>query len=159
MATDWRAKALQNQAAMADLHRRRTRSESAQIMRGMDAKKKQSKNRNAEARYWKRRAGTAERALAMLSKQPEPAPSVSFYESRQWKALRYRTIKLYGAKCQACNAGGLMHVDHIKPRSKYPELELRLDNLQVLCADCNLGKGAWDETDWRKGALKSIPGT
>lgn len=24
-----------------------------------------------------------------------------------------------------------------------------VSNLQVLCADCNLGKGAWDATDWR----------
>src|SRR5262249_39926358 len=39
--------------------------------------------------------------------------------------------------------------DHIKPRSKFPELELELGNLQVLCADCNLGKRAWDQTDWR----------
>jgi 5-methylcytosine-specific restriction endonuclease McrA len=43
-----------------------------------------------------------------------------------------------------------MHVDHIKPRSRFPHLELSLDNLQVLCAACNVGKGNRDEIDWRK---------
>lgn len=42
-----------------------------------------------------------------------------------------------------------MHVDHIKPRSKYPELELEFTNLQILCADCNLGKRNHDSIDWR----------
>lgn len=37
----------------------------------------------------------------------------------------------------------------MKPRSKYPELALDPDNLQVLCKACNLGKLAWDETDFR----------
>jgi len=43
----------------------------------------------------------------------------------------------------------ILHVDHIKPRSKYPDLALELKNLQVLCEDCNIGKGTWDESDWR----------
>ncbi len=43
-----------------------------------------------------------------------------------------------------------LHVDHIKPRSKYPDLALDINNLQILCESCNLGKGAWDETDFRE---------
>jgi len=42
-----------------------------------------------------------------------------------------------------------MHIDHIKPRSKYPELTFVFENLQVLCEDCNVGKSNLDETDWR----------
>ena len=42
-----------------------------------------------------------------------------------------------------------MNVDHIKPRRLYPGLALEKSNLQVLCADCNHGKGNWDQTDWR----------
>jgi 5-methylcytosine-specific restriction endonuclease McrA len=42
-----------------------------------------------------------------------------------------------------------MHVDHILPRSKFPELELDIDNLQVLCEECNLAKSNIDTTDWR----------
>lgn len=76
-----------------------------------------------------------------------------FFESREWYELRYRALKRHGARCQCCGAtpsdGVKMHVDHIKPRSKFPELQWDIDNLQVLCEKCNLGKGAWDCTDWR----------
>lgn len=77
-----------------------------------------------------------------------------FYRSRPWRELRHAALKLYGAKCQCCggtplSTGGPMHVDHIKPRSKFPELELEISNLQILCEDCNMGKGGQDQTDWR----------
>lgn len=85
-----------------------------------------------------------------------PAPPLSpaeFYASRAWRELRYQALARWGAVCQACGvtrrAGVRIHVDHIKPRSIYPELALQLDNLQVLCEDCNLGKSNRDETDWR----------
>ena len=69
-----------------------------------------------------------------------------FYNSNEWRQLRYLAIMKYGRRCMSC---GLtikeVHVDHIKPRSKYPKLSLCLSNLQILCKDCNLGKGAWDE--------------
>ena len=42
-----------------------------------------------------------------------------------------------------------LNVDHIKPRKKYPKLALDVDNLQVLCNECNHGKGNRDDTDWR----------
>lgn len=81
-----------------------------------------------------------------------------FYESAAWRDVRYRALKQHGAKCQCCGAtaissGAPIHVDHIKPRSKFPELELNIKNLQVLCRDCNLGKRAWDQTDWRPDAI------
>lgn len=80
-------------------------------------------------------------------------PSGSFYDSKEWKVLRYKALKLHGGRCQCCGRGAkdgsVLHVDHIRPRKRYPELALRLDNLQVLCASCNTGKGAWDQTDWR----------
>lgn len=75
-----------------------------------------------------------------------------FYKSREWRQLRYLALRNSNG-CQCCGAqakdGVLLHVDHVKPRYKFPQLALCLDNLQVLCEDCNLGKGAWDETDWR----------
>lgn len=80
-----------------------------------------------------------------------------FYESREWQELRYKAIKLSDGKCQACGINGKetqIHVDHIKPRSKYPELELVLSNLQILCRPCNLGKSNLDETDWRPDEMK-----
>jgi len=64
-----------------------------------------------------------------------------------------RVLVRYGAVCQCCGAsakdGLRIHVDHIKPRRDFPELALVEDNLQVLCAVCNHGKGNWDQTDWR----------
>lgn len=76
-----------------------------------------------------------------------------FYKSTEWKRLRYMAFKKYGTKCQLCGKSAKdevkIHVDHIKPRSKYPELALDIKNLQILCEDCNLAKGAWDSTKWR----------
>jgi 5-methylcytosine-specific restriction endonuclease McrA len=36
-------------------------------------------------------------------------------------------------------------------------LALEITNLQVLCADCNIGKSNTDETDWREAANDSAP--
>jgi uncharacterized protein YdaU (DUF1376 family) len=76
-----------------------------------------------------------------------------FLQSYEWRVTRMQAILKYGQKCMACGAtpesGAVINVDHIKPRKTHPELALDLDNLQVLCSDCNHGKGNWDCTDWR----------
>lgn len=78
-----------------------------------------------------------------------------FYTGRSWQELRYDTIKKYDRKCMVCFRTGIeLHVDHIKPISKFPELALEPTNLQVLCRDCNLGKGNRDSIDWRSGDVK-----
>jgi 5-methylcytosine-specific restriction endonuclease McrA len=74
-----------------------------------------------------------------------------FYETEQWQTLRKQVLKMYGLKCMRCNAKNTeLHVDHIKPRSKYKELELSIDNMQVLCKKCNLDKSNKHEIDYRK---------
>jgi HNH endonuclease len=90
-------------------------------------------------------------------RKPQPIidpNSDAFLQSYEWRALRMQALKRDGARCQCCGAtpddGVKMHVDHIKPRRKFPHLALDLNNLQVLCEVCNHGKGNWDETDWRK---------
>lgn len=79
-----------------------------------------------------------------------------FYSSPEWMRLRYQAIKQYGNKCKACgrgpNNGVVIHVDHIKPRSVFPELSLTLSNLQILCEECNLGKSNIHFTDWNKAS-------
>lgn len=86
---------------------------------------------------------------SIISKQKERE---EFYASKEWRILRMQVILKYGRVCMCCGADKKkIHVDHIKPRSKYPALELDFNNLQILCEDCNMGKGAWDETDWRSG--------
>jgi len=77
-----------------------------------------------------------------------------FYSSREWAELRVRVLEKYGCKCMMCGRspkehGVVVQVDHIKPRSKYPELSLVFENMQILCAACNFGKSNKYKTDWR----------
>ncbi len=76
-----------------------------------------------------------------------------FLASYEWRKLRMEALKLHGTKCQCCGAspktGAVLNVDHIKPRKFFPELALSISNLQILCSECNHGKGNWDQTDWR----------
>ena len=76
-----------------------------------------------------------------------------FLSSYAWRKLRMEALKKYGTRCQCCGNspknGIVLNVDHIKPRRKYPELALDINNLQILCEECNHGKGNWDQTDWR----------
>ena len=71
-----------------------------------------------------------------------------FYKSPAWKKIRFSVLSQSNGCCSLCGAsakdGICMHVDHIKPRSKYPDLELEARNLQVLCADCNIAKSNSD---------------
>ena len=88
------------------------------------------------------------------TKKPSSPKSKAFLASWEWRTLRYEVIKEFGRRCMCCGATPddgrtVIHVDHIKPRYKYPELALVKSNLQILCGVCNQGKGAWDETDFR----------
>jgi 5-methylcytosine-specific restriction endonuclease McrA len=77
----------------------------------------------------------------------------SFYDEPRWLQLRYDVLKHYGRVCMLCReTSGQMHVDHIIPRSKRPDLEFDFNNLQVLCRDCNIGKSDRDSTDFRPAA-------
>ena len=82
------------------------------------------------------------------------ADSKEFLESPAWKRIRIQAFEKYGNRCQCCGAspqdGVRLNVDHIQPRKLFPELALSLDNLQVLCSDCNQGKGNWSMSDWRE---------
>jgi 5-methylcytosine-specific restriction endonuclease McrA len=96
------------------------------------------------------------RNYVAINKEIKASPlvsSVEFLESFQWRKLRMEALKKYGTTCQCCGAsrktGAVINVDHIKPRKLYPHLALCLDNLQILCHECNHGKGNWDITDWR----------
>jgi 5-methylcytosine-specific restriction endonuclease McrA len=71
-----------------------------------------------------------------------------FYSSPEWKLIRQQVIKEKGRVCSECgnpirNSYDVT-VDHIRPRSKYPELALDKENLSVLCRSCNSSKGDRD---------------
>lgn len=99
--------------------------------------------------------------------KPNRSAKADFYGSWEWRALRMDILKLQGRTCQCCGArAGDMSVsgepvrivvDHIKPISKYWALRLDPANLQVLCDECNQGKGNWDETDWRADNVVPFP--
>lgn len=88
--------------------------------------------------------------------------SKDFYNSDAWFRVRYEVLKRANGCCELCGQskadGAIIQVDHIKPRSLYPELELDPNNMQVLCKPCNLGKSNKDSSDWRKPALKVVRG-
>ena len=78
----------------------------------------------------------------------------NFYKSPEWRELRVKVLQRNGCSCMMCGRnprehGVVVHVDHIKPRSKYPNLSLDINNLQVLCEDCNVGKSNKYNTDYR----------
>jgi hypothetical protein len=87
------------------------------------------------------------------AKRKQDVSSNSFLNTYAWRKLRMEALKKYGPKCMCCGAtpatGAVMNVDHIKPRKLFPSLALNIDNLQILCHECNHGKGNWDRTDWR----------
>lgn len=94
--------------------------------------------------------GVKKKHREKLSKKDD----VSFYSSREWLQLRVRVLEKYECKCMMCGRspkvhGVIIHVDHIKPRSKFPELALEFSNLQVLCEECNMGKSNKYQTDYR----------
>lgn len=78
--------------------------------------------------------------------------SEEFFSSREWLSLRYQVLRKFGRRCMCCGVGSdsaVLQVDHILPRFKYPGRALDIDNLQVLCKECNFGKGARFTDDFR----------
>lgn len=69
----------------------------------------------------------------------------AFYASSEWRLVREQVIQEQGRVCQKCRHRIAddydLTVDHIKPRSKFPQLALDKSNLQVLCRRCNSAKG------------------
>lgn len=94
------------------------------------------------------------------SETPTVAAKDEFYKSWEWRTVRLQALKEHGQACQCCGAAPGMKdaagkpvricVDHIKPLSKFWHLRLEPSNLQILCDECNMGKGNWDQTDFRK---------
>lgn len=77
----------------------------------------------------------------------------AFYRTPEWKRARIDALIRLGRRCGCCGAtpetGAVLNVDHIRPLRFYWNLRLDPDNLQVLCSDCNEGKGNRLEVDFR----------
>lgn len=82
-----------------------------------------------------------------------------FYLSPEWKEVRKQILRSQHHICYICNEFISdpfdLTVDHIKPKSKYPELSLELSNLKIACRSCNSAKGNKDMKDFRKKILRN----
>ncbi len=106
-------------------------------------------------------AGSLLWLLAWPLRRRPPAPvewpsADEFYRSYDWRRLRFDMLERNRARhgvltCECCRAtlARQWHVDHVRPRSSHPELALEPANLQVLCQDCNVGKGTRHPLTWR----------
>lgn len=116
-----------------------------------------AKSARAKERIRRRRRKKKSKSTAAEEKervqQPKRLSNKAFYASWEWKRLRYSILLERGARCECCGAskddGVAIVVDHIRPIRRFWELRLDPENCQVLCNDCNMGKGSDDETDWR----------
>lgn len=91
----------------------------------------------------------------------EYAKKREFLRGKKWRIARYATLMQQGNWCRCCGRRPpdvILNVDHIQPRSLRPDLAYDFNNLQVLCDDCNAGKGNTDSTDWRNPAAKPAAG-
>lgn len=119
---------------------------------------KETYGRLLAARKDHRKARSETKSVYCSTGETNPA-SDAFLQTYEWRRIRMQAIKKYGSRCMCCGAtpadGAVMNVDHIKPRRLFPALALDLDNLQILCHECNHGKGNWDMTDWRPVATQA----
>ena len=88
-----------------------------------------------------------ERVIQLAKYRQESIDEASrFYNSPEWSTLRNRVIREEGKQCNICyriiKKPEDLTVDHIKPRSVFPELALQRENLRVVCRSCNSRKGA-----------------
>jgi len=72
------------------------------------------------------------------------------FKDKKWQKLRKAVFRKYGKVCMKCGSTGEIHVDHIKPKSKYPELAYEFSNMQLLCRDCNYEKSNKNTIDYRE---------
>ena len=79
----------------------------------------------------------------------------SFYYSEEWKKLKTIAFNIYGFKCMLCGSEDDPAIDHIRSRKEHPDLELSIDNVQILCRECNRIKSNKHSKDYRSKEAKN----
>lgn len=75
------------------------------------------------------------RKLRIKAYYSEPKNTV--YSSEQYQLWRKAVLVRDGYHCIKCSSVKNLQVDHIKPRSLYPELAYDINNGRTLCAKCH----------------------
>lgn len=58
--------------------------------------------------------------------------------SQKWKDMRRMVFERDRYTCQICKKkGGILHPDHIKPKSQFPKLTFVFKNIRTLCIKCH----------------------
>lgn len=70
-----------------------------------------------------------------------------FYDSKQWKSLRYQALLRDGFICVRCGREATIG-DHIIPTKVRWDLRLDMKNVQSLCFQCHNQKTAEDEREY-----------
>jgi uncharacterized protein (TIGR02646 family) len=82
----------------------------------------------------------------MISITRPPCPNQEALTHGDYTDAKISLIKAAHNKCMYCEgklgADSYPQVEHIQPKSKYPELEFAWDNLGISCQICNTNKGA-----------------
>jgi 5-methylcytosine-specific restriction endonuclease McrA len=114
------------------------------------------KHKRNKAKNLERKARKHRKPWEPPTYHQDPQMGPEFYDTREWKQLRWKVLIASDGRCSMCGRnkgdGVTLHVDHVRPRSRFPRLELEQTNLLVMCADCNLGKG---REIWKPEARKS----
>lgn len=64
--------------------------------------------------------------------------SRGFYNSPEWHTLRTNVFIRDAYTCKYCKrVGGSLNAHHIKPRKKFPELSLVMNNIETVCIQCH----------------------
>jgi 5-methylcytosine-specific restriction endonuclease McrA len=131
--------------------------DAAANQRAMIKKNKKFFHRNRARQQKKKNNAVRQNFRSKESSEKYRLSAETFYKSPEWLRLRLKILVVHGHRCASCGntaQNTTLHVDHIKPRLTHPELELDENNLQVLCKDCNLGKGASFTFDFRNSSIK-----
>ncbi|MGR9130804.1 HNH endonuclease [Rhizobium leguminosarum] len=117
------------------------------------------RNMRAEALKKAEQESLAKAGPPKCSHIPSKQEKHEFYKSWKWRAARVKVLQHFSASCQLCGASSKhfdmtgdpvrIVVDHIYPLHTHWHMRLDASNLQVLCDECNQGKGAWNTADFR----------
>ena len=81
-------------------------------------------------------------------------PMRALYISLEYKRFRFEMFKRDGFKCVQCNSKETIQLDHIKSKSRFPELVMAEWNVRTLCFECHKKTPTWGVGSWKLNKIK-----